>query len=535
MKLWKIALLLVAAAANPLSSIPTATGVKNDGSNTIEHPLLAKGALPFHKLPKDQSRNPVFTLLPVQGGIDNNPNAWPTFFDDLKNGFKAKVVSDKKLSKTEAIDKALEWASNSMSANLPKDSKLVVKSAVRTKSNGLFHIHLRQVIDENGSLHEIYNADVNINMDAYGNIISFGQTVFTGSVDSDDSESSPKIKTKKHRDILAFSDFRAEIDSAEAFRQLLRHFMEEGKSDDDYGMNWIDTVREEEAQSETLMSEDETGNRDELFQHPNFHKTRPMRFVKSSHDEEFKSHASMGYMQDVDGKTLTKVWNVQADFGNHWVESNVCVKSGKVKSIHDWVSHANYKVYPLGVNDPEDGARRLVRQPEDPWASPQGWLDPKEKHPRSTHGNNVWAQANWEGKSNPRWKTMKRPIINSANETFAYKLDLESSANPHEYVNAATVNLFYWNNILHDLSYQYGFDEESGNFQDDNFDRGGLGNDAVMAMSQAGEGTDNANFATPPDGGRPRMNMYLWDLSSPYRDGDLDAGKRERDLIFFEY
>jgi hypothetical protein len=34
----------------------------------------------------------------------------------------------------------------------------------------------------------------------------------------------------------------------------------------------------------------------------------------------------------------------------------------------------------------------------------------------------------------------------------------------HLYIDANT-NLFYMNNIMHDVWYQYGFDEASGNFQ----------------------------------------------------------------------
>ena len=32
----------------------------------------------------------------------------------------------------------------------------------------------------------------------------------------------------------------------------------------------------------------------------------------------------------------------------------------------------------------------------------------------------------------------------------------------------------------------------------------------MNAEAQDGGGTDNANFSTPPDGGNPRMQMYLW-------------------------
>ena len=47
------------------------------------------------------------------------------------------------------------------------------------------------------------------------------------------------------------------------------------------------------------------------------------------------------------------------------------------------------------------------------------------------------------------------------------------------------------NNFLHDVLYQYGFDEVSGNFQETNFGRGGREVDAVQANGQDGAGTNN--------------------------------------------
>ena len=50
-------------------------------------------------------------------------------------------------------------------------------------------------------------------------------------------------------------------------------------------------------------------------------------------------------------------------------------------------------------------------------------------------------------------------------------------------------NLFYWNNIMHDVTYAYGFNEAAGNFQVNNYGKGGLGNDDVRAEAQDGSGT----------------------------------------------
>jgi len=41
----------------------------------------------------------------------------------------------------------------------------------------------------------------------------------------------------------------------------------------------------------------------------------------------------------------------------------------------------------------------------------------------------------------------------------------------------------------------------------------------VQADAQDGSGTNNANFYTPPDGSPGRMQMYLFNYTSPGRDG----------------
>ncbi len=83
-------------------------------------------------------------------------------------------------------------------------------------------------------------------------------------------------------------------------------------------------------------------------------------------------------------------------------------------------------------------------------------------------------------------------------------------------------NLFFWSNRYHDRLYELGFTEAARNFQQDNFGRGGLGNDFVRAEAQDFSGTNNANFGTPPDGQLPRMQMFIFTGPNPDRDGDLD-------------
>ncbi len=91
-----------------------------------------------------------------------------------------------------------------------------------------------------------------------------------------------------------------------------------------------------------------------------------------------------------------------------------------------------------------------------------------------------------------------------------------------DYRMGVVTNLFFWTNRYHDRLYQLGFTEAAGNFQQNNFGRGGLGNDFVLAQAQDSSGTNNANFATPPDGFPGRMQMYIFTGPNPDRDGSLD-------------
>ncbi|MEO2279674.1 rhombosortase-dependent M36 family metallopeptidase [Pseudoalteromonas pernae] len=95
--------------------------------------------------------------------------------------------------------------------------------------------------------------------------------------------------------------------------------------------------------------------------------------------------------------------------------------------------------------------------------------------------------------------------------TFDYPLDPSADPSSEGNIKAAIVNLFYMNNFLHDVFYDYGFNESAGVAQLDNYGRGGVDGDPIEAQAQDYSGLNNANMATPADGGRPRMQMYLYD------------------------
>ena len=197
---------------------------------------------------------------------------------------------------------------------------------------------------------------------------------------------------------------------------------------------------------------------------------------------------------------------------------------------------AAYRVYAYPVIAPiyttplpPADARTVASGMEDALASPFGWHDTNGAagaERTTTWGNN--AQAYTDTNTDDAPDAGSSPDGGAALQ-FDFPLALTGA--PSTYRPAAVTNLFYWNNLLHDIYYQYGFDEPSGNFQTNNYGRGGPttnGGDAVRAEAQDGGGFENANFYTPLDGGGgggglyPRMQMYLGDTATPDVDGDLD-------------
>jgi extracellular elastinolytic metalloproteinase len=215
------------------------------------------------------------------------------------------------------------------------------------------------------------------------------------------------------------------------------------------------------------------------------------------------------YIQTQDGHlALAHKFQLRDDSKFKWYEVLVDATTGEILSASNFYNSATYKVIKLPFTDAEDGFS-LASDSENPNASPRGWHNTGSRSYSVTLGNNVDSQIDGyrtEGGSGlnfaPEWKSTQEPTVQSNRD-------------------AAIVNNFYLSNMVHDITYEYGFDEVSGNFQANNFGKGGAGNDYVVINNHA-SGKNNANFATPPDGQNPVMNMYLWDRTSPQRDGSLD-------------
>jgi extracellular elastinolytic metalloproteinase len=231
-------------------------------------------------------------------------------------------------------------------------------------------------------------------------------------------------------------------------------------------------------------------------------------------------------------KLTRLVWNFQihTSDGQHVYDFTVDAKSGKVWTRFDWVAPASYRVYPQPFESPDQAlpappldGRQTLSNPADPLASPVGWHDTGSATYTALRGNNVYAYLDVLGFNSP---TGTQPDC-GASLTCVFPIDL--SLAPANYRPAVVTNLFYWTNLAHDIFYRYGFDEANGNFQINNFGKGGVGNDYLRAEAQDGGGSCNANFFTPADGSPPRMQLYVCSRATdgssffPAHDADLES------------
>jgi extracellular elastinolytic metalloproteinase len=254
--------------------------------------------------------------------------------------------------------------------------------------------------------------------------------------------------------------------------------------------------------------------------------------------------ARLGWQATAGGLRLA--WQVTIDDSSaaHLWNAAVDARTGKLLDSADWTSHdsieslattlarsessvastsvpfppnpvldgSSYRVYQLPTESPNDRDRANVQNPADGLASPFGWHDTDGATGAEftiTRGNNAHAYLDQD--DNEQQDFGGSPD-GGAGLDFDFPIDLAEHA--QFYRDAVVANLFYTCNAFHDILYRYGFDEAAGNFQANNYGRGGLGGDYVRCEAQDGSGTNNANFSTPteptPGTGVPRMQMYLW-------------------------
>lgn len=152
-------------------------------------------------------------------------------------------------------------------------------------------------------------------------------------------------------------------------------------------------------------------------------------------------------------------------------------------------------------------------------ASPQGWIPAGSNE---LLGNNADVYADWNDDGLP-----DAPRLTG----FPYRVfdqPVNLTQHPTNYTAFSQVQAFYWANLIHDCLYALGFDEPSGNFQQDNFGRGGLGNDRLKVEVQNGyalgfTSANQAYYTGFGDGTEGKVTISIFSRATPLRDGALDG------------
>lgn len=149
----------------------------------------------------------------------------------------------------------------------------------------------------------------------------------------------------------------------------------------------------------------------------------------------------------------------------------------------------------------------LITLPYGPISTKDPWL-PNDA--TETAGNNVDAYADVEDPDGFSAGDLRATVNAPLTFDRTYDVTKQPGESPQQQM-AAIAQLFYVNNFLHDWYYDAGFNELAGNAQNDNFGRGGAGDDSILAEAQDSSGRNNANMSVPSDGGHPRMQMYVFE------------------------
>ncbi|KAG8688056.1 hypothetical protein FRC08_011642 [Ceratobasidium sp. 394] len=225
------------------------------------------------------------------------------------------------------------------------------------------------------------------------------------------------------------------------------------------------------------------------------------------------------FAKDSDHVVLTHVVQIRNEKTSEWYEAFVDATTGEIVNVIDFSSDASYRAVPFGIQNPEKGYSVQI-DPADKTASPDGWHRSGNSDTNSTSGNNVIAFC---------WGSSSGPASQSATNDYDYPFNKTAEPSTPENVNAAVVNAFYVGNMLHDFTYNYGFNEAAYNFQNDNHGKGGAGGDRVMITVHDSEG-NNAQFFTPADGQSGEMSLSAFTFTKPNRDSVL-----ENTIIVHEY
>ncbi len=233
------------------------------------------------------------------------------------------------------------------------------------------------------------------------------------------------------------------------------------------------------------------------------------------------------------------------------------VESEDPKAVYDLIADAatgellfrrNRVRYADGTGRVLQAAETSLRDPRLPDAMPWGESGPGSCPPAVNHLvrslNAPFRDEATVLATNGRLSGNNTHVFRGAAQTEAAAGSLDGTSWSFDFpfgsAAAAETALFFSLNFVHDFFYDLGFDEAAGNFQADNFGRGGAAGDPLFALARA-SGRNNAYYQHAVDGSSPTIAMFLWDGSGCWSQdvdgdgtGDLD-GDHDSDIVIHEF
>jgi hypothetical protein len=223
-------------------------------------------------------------------------------------------------------------------------------------------------------------------------------------------------------------------------------------------------------------------------------------------------------------------------------------QTGEVLYRLSLVNYANGNAFPNYPGAPAGGTAETFDMSAKGWLSPTAKIlsGPNARVYSDQNANNIADQTeeiNREdpatGRNNWLWSLQSFAPAVAGCDAFTCTWDPGLPGSWAHNENQSGTQLFIHLNIFHDhlKATPIGFTRAAGNFEGDDPVRGeALDGAKTFRNMPDGGHIDNANMGTPPDGFRPRMQMFLWhfpgDPTDPFiaADGSNDVG-----IVYHEY
>ncbi|KAL6898534.1 Fungalysin metallopeptidase domain-containing protein [Trichoderma evansii] len=379
-----------------------------------------------------------------------------------------------------------------------------ITASVTNEDTGVSYVYARQTVDRVDMLDGV----ANINIDKHGRVMSSSQTFAP-------IHQVRKIMRSGHGRLTARS---SQYDSLKRALKALSKRVQSEINDEELSRVHISEVESEKTQTPKFIIGGIPTNtavdgiataQESMMRRPDGSLAHVWDFMLEQTDYSWNARISIptgGVESLVDRRSRSGNYAPRYRVATDEVDNPKSAKSSTSKNLQRRLS---YLAIPITRQNPGDGVDFIVN-PESA-ASPNGWVTTN-----TTAGNNAIA---FKG-------TQAGVVSETSPGTFAYDLDERDPPSAPQNVGAAIVNAFYVVNSIHDISYIYGFTEATFNFQEDNFGRGGLGNDRITISIQDSTDINEVDFATSADGQSGGLRLSIFNLTNPYRDSGL-----ENDLI----